>query len=183
MTTTAQLRTLAVAALTGTTTAGTNIFSPLDWPTWSGDYPVIFVTTPDEDAEGLGRNGPPQFNVTATLHVVARVEQMSAANDQGAAAAYAALEVLRDQIKVALINYPPLMSLLQQFPFYRTRMRVDADGEQHLGEVTVDIGLEFYQGPEDFYAIPSVPLDEIDITVQEPNGTTEPGLTLILPQT
>jgi hypothetical protein len=182
MTTTAQLRAIAVAALAGATNAGANVFSPLDWPTWSGDYPVLFVTTPDEDAEGLGRNGPPQFNVTATLRVVARVEQISQPSDQGAAVAYAALETLRDQIKVALINYPPLMSLLQQLPFYRTRMSVEAAGEQHLGEVVVDIGLEFYQGPEDFYAIPVVPLQGVDVTVQMPDGTTEPGLTINLPQ-
>lgn len=182
MTTTAQLRPLVVAALTGATTAGTNVFSPLDWPTWSGDYPVLMVTTPDEDAESLGRNGAPQFTVTSTLRVTARVNAEDVANDQGAAAAYAALEVLRDQIKVAVINYTPLMQLLQQFPFYRTRMRVGAEGEQHLGEVVVDIGLEFYQGPEDFYPIPTVPLTGVDVTFVEPDGTTEPGLTINLPQ-
>lgn len=182
MTTTAQLRPLVVAALSGATAAGTNVFSPLDWSTWSEDYPVIFVTTPDEDAESLGRNGAPQFTVTATLRVAARVEAISVANDQGAAVAYAALETLRDQIKTAVINYTPLMQLLQQFPFYRTRMRVGAEGEQHLAEVVVDIGLEFYQGPEDFYPIPTVPLEGMDITFQEPDGTTEPGLTINLPQ-
>jgi hypothetical protein len=182
MTTTAELRALGVSALAGATNAGNNVFSPLDLPTWSGDYPILFVTTPDEDAESLGRNGAPQFTVTATLRVVARIEQMSLPNDMGAAAAYAALETLRDQIKVAVINYTPLMQQLQQFPYYRTRMDVKAEGEQHLGEVVIDIGLEFYQGPEDFYPIPVVPLKGVDITVEEPDGTTEPGLTINLPQ-
>jgi hypothetical protein len=182
MTTTAELRELAVSALGGATNAGANVFSPRDLPTWSGEYPILYVTTPDEDAESLGRNGAPQFTVTATLRVVARVEQMAAGNDQGAAAAQAALETLRDQIKVAVINYTPLMQQLQQFPFYRTRMRVDSEGEQHLGEAVVDIGLEFYQGPEDFYQTPTVPLEGVDVTVVEPNGTTEPGLTINLPQ-
>lgn len=182
MTTTADLRPLAVAALNGATAAGTNVFAPLDWPTWKGDYPVLFVTTPDEDAQGLGPNGAPQFTTTATLRVTARVDAEDVGNDQGAAVAYAALETLRDQVKAAVINYTPLMQLLQQFPFYRTRMRVGAEGEQHIGEVVVDIGLEFYQGPEDFYPIPVVPLQGVDITVEEPDGTTEPGLTINLPQ-
>ena len=128
MTTTAELRALGVSALAGATNAGNNVFSPLDLPTWSGDYPILFVTTPDEDSESLGRNGAPQFTVTATSRVVARVEQ----------------------IKVVVINYTPRMQLLQQLPYYRTRMDVKAEGEQHLGEVVVDIGLEFYQGPETF---------------------------------
>lgn len=182
MTTTAELRTLVVSALGGATSAGSNVFSPLDMPTWNGEYPILFITTPDEDGESLGRNGAPQFTVTATLRVVARVAQMAAGNDQGAALAYAALETLRDQIKVAVINYPPLMQQLQQFPYYRTRMDVKAEGEQHLGEVVVDIGLEFYQGPEDFYPIPIVPLDGVDVTFVEPDGTTAPGLTINLPQ-
>lgn len=181
MTTTADLRPIVLEALNGATAAGANVFSPLDWPTWNGDYPLLFVTTPDEDAEGHGPNGAPQFTVTATLRVVARVVAPASANDQGAAVVYAQLETLRDQIKVAVINYSGLMPLLQQFPFYRTRMSVQAEGEQHTGEVVVDIGLQFYQGADDFQVATGQPIEGVDMQVQEPAGTVQPGFSIDFP--
>jgi len=73
-------------------------------------------------------------------------------------------------------------------------MDEDGEGEQHLGELTVDVGMEFYQGPEDFYPLegevieppfdavnaamvqPIVPLTEFNVTtdlvnVADPTGT------------
>jgi hypothetical protein len=178
MTTSTDLRTQAVTALKGATSAAANVFSPRDWPTWSGAYPVLFVTTPNESGESQGRNGPPQFTVTTTLRVTARVQTKLKPLDAGAAEALSALEAMREQIKVALINYPPLMDLLQQYPSFRSTMDVSDDGGLHLGELTLELEMEFYQGPEDFYPIPTVPLAGIDLTVEEPNGVTRPGLTI-----
>lgn len=176
MTQTADLRTTAAAALTGATDAGANVFSPLDRPTWAGDYPVIFLATPEEQKESLGRSGAPQFTVTATLRITARVQMNQAAKDAGAAQAMVELEKMQRQIEVALINNPALMSLLQQFAWVRVTKDVSGQGEGNLGELLMDFGLEFYQGPEDFYPIPSSPLEEItvdgDLTnVYDPTGT------------
>lgn len=176
MTQTADLRAAAVTALTGATDAGVNVFSPLDRPTWAGDYPVLFLSTPEEQKESLGRAGAPQFTVTATLRVIARVTMNQAQKDAGAAKAMVELETLQKQIEVALINNPALMSLLQEFAFVRVTKDTNGDGESNLGELKMDFGLEFYQGPEDFYPIPTTALEEAVIdgdlaSVFDPNGT------------
>jgi len=184
LTTSAQLRAIAITALTGTTNAQANVYSPRDISSWDGDYPLLIVTTADEDGDSLGRNGPPKFNVTATLRVIARVEREAEDDDLGAAAVLADLEVLRDQIKTAVINYPALMIELQQFSSFRARMQTSGkeDSAFHQGEVVVDIGLEFFQGPDDFYQAPTVAFETFNSSISVPDGTTAPGLTLTLPQ-
>ncbi|ANN70912.1 hypothetical protein [Bordetella bronchialis] len=183
MTTTNQLRTLAVEALTGTTDAGVRVYSPRDQASWDGEYPVLFIRTNDESGESFGRNGAPAFTVTSTLLVQGRMTHAGEPNDAGAAALLVALETLRDQIKAAVINYPPLMAELNQFSFFRTRIEAGPDeAGDHLGSITVELGLEFVQGPEDFFPVPTVPLTGMDVRIQEPDGTTVPGLTIDLPQ-
>jgi hypothetical protein len=188
MTTTADLRTIAVAGLMGKTDAAANVFSILDWPTWGGSYPVIFLQTPIEDKEGLGPNGAPQFNVTATLRITVRVQTPAQANGAGAFAALVELENLQRQIEVALINYTPLMVLLEEVPFIRVEKKVDGEGNQNLAEMLFDMGLKFYQGPEDFYVIPSDALELVTVdadlaNVYDANGTypTPPFPSAVLP--
>ncbi|MDE3022257.1 MAG: ATP-binding protein [Pseudomonadota bacterium] len=182
MTSTAQLRTLSVAALKNAVTlAGQDVFSPRDWPTWGGSYPVILVQTPFEEKTSIGRNVP-EFTVTATLKVTARVQSLAASADAGAAAAEADLEIFKNQIEVALINNPTIMPLLQQIAFVRSQMEVNAEGEQHIGELVMEFGLEFYQGPEAFNKPVTTALTEITLTVTEPSGTTEPAIDVYPPQ-
>lgn len=182
MTTTADLRELTVQALQNKTGAATNIYSPRTWSTWSGDYPVILVRAPEEEGQSFGRNGPPAFTVTSAIHVAARIHVPGAESDGGAVTAEALLEQYREQIKAAVINYPPIMSLLQQYPFFRSSIAISDEGERPIGEVTVAIGMEFVQGPEDFYPVPVVPLQGVDVQITEPNGTPIPGATIDLPQ-
>ena len=184
MTTSAALRAIAVTALTGTTSAGSSVYSPLDISSWDHSYPMLIVTTDDEDGDSHGRNGPPQFTVTTTLRVIGRVEQSAEDDDTGAALVLAALETLRDQIKAAVINYPALMVELQQFAFFRSRMQTGGKDQTafHQGQVVVDIGLEFYQGPDDFYQAPTTALETVNPSISVPAGTTQPGLTITLPQ-
>lgn len=163
MTTSADLRLLAASALSSATDAGTNVFAARDWPTWNGSYPVLYLHTPIEEKESLGRNGAPQFTVTATLRISARVQKPTTTTGTGAAAAVVALETLQRQMELALVNNPALMGQLQQFPFVRTEMKVDDDGDQNLAELVMDVGMEFYQGPEDFYPVPTVPLEQITV--------------------
>jgi hypothetical protein len=175
-TTAATLRAQAVAALTGTTSAGASVFSILDWPTWGGSYPVLYLQTPKEEKESLGPNGAPQFTVTVTLRIQARVQTPALASGAGAANALVALETMQRQIEVALINYTPLMTLLEQFSSVSVEKKVSAEGDQNLGELEMDVGMQFYQGPEDFYVIPTDALTEItvdaDLTnVFDANGT------------
>lgn len=176
MTQSADLRTTAQAQLIGRTDAGSNVYSPLDRPTWGGNYPVIFLTTPEENKESLGPNGAPQFTVTATLRATARVQENQQKDDAGAAAAMVQLERMQKQIEQALINNPALMSVIEQYAFVRCANIVSGEGEVHLGELVMDIGLQFYQGPEDFFPIQTNPLTEVTVdadlvNVFDPNGT------------
>jgi hypothetical protein len=156
----------------------------------------------------LGRQGGPQFTVTLTLQVSGRVQVENLEDQSGVAQATVQLEALQRQIELALINNPALMSQLQQFPFVRTEMKTDGMGDQNLGEIVMSIGLEFYQGPEDFYPIPADSLDRVTVDVdlvnvfdptatypdppfpgavtqaprtQGPDGRSEGGLDITLP--
>jgi hypothetical protein len=185
MTTSRNLRELAVAGLmaAGAPAAGTSVYSPRTWATWDGKYPMLLVQTPDENGEGWGRQGPPAFTVTTTLRVTARAQSSAAQDDTAAADVEEQLELMREQIKAALINYPPIMSLLQQFPAFRSTINVAREGQSPIGELTLDLEMEHVQGPDDFYQPPAVPLEGVDVTIKMPDGTPEPGLTINLSQT
>jgi hypothetical protein len=209
MTDTAQLRDIMVTALKGATSVGQSVFSIVDWATWSGAYPVMYLQAPKEDKESLGRQGGQQFTVTSTIPIMVRIEVPAKPNNAGTAEALVALETIKGQIERTLINYPPLQRLIQHMPFIRSSMDVDGEGAKNLGELQLEIGLEFYQGPEDFYPIPTDPLEQITIDVdpinvfdptgtypdppfpgsvtpaprtQGPDGRSEGGLDITLPQ-
>lgn len=176
MTDTAQLRDIMVEALKGATDVGDTVFPIQDWATWSGSYPVAYFEAPKEDKESLGRQGGQQFTVTATLTLMVRIERPAKANNVGTAETQLALERIKGQVERALINYPPLQQLIQHMPFIRSDLKVDGEGAKNLGELSMEIGVEFYQGPEDFYPIPTDPLERITIDVDtsnvfDPNGT------------
>ena len=164
MTTTSELRQITAEALKVGTTAGSNVFAARTWPTWSGSYPIIWIHSPAEEKESLGRQGGPQFTVTATIRISARVQLKALPKNAAAAAMILALEEIQRQIERALINFPPLMSRLQQFPFIRSEMVESDDGDQNIGELVMDVGMEFYQGPEEFYQIQTDPLHELNVT-------------------
>lgn len=192
MTQTAELLALAVGALKGQTLAGDRVYSALDWPATASHYPLIYCKTPTEEKESLSRNGPPSFNVTATLKVEARAEVGALANGQSAALLEQQLALMGQQIQVALINNPALMGELQQVPFIRTEMSMTSAGNKELGEIEVAIGLEYFQSAEDFFPLPSWDLKTVAITndlvnVFDPSGTYPdspfPGVATAAPRT
>ncbi len=157
MTTTAELRQLAVAALKGATPAGDRVYPARTWPTNQGDYPLIYLHAPVEEKEGLGRNGAPQYNVTATLRIAVRVEVQELPRNGGAEVATVELEDFQRRIERILINNPAIMQRVQQFPFIRSEIFDDGEAESNLAELVMDVGIEFYQGPEYFYPIDDQP--------------------------
>lgn len=176
MTTSSELLTLAVEGLKGATAVGDQVFSAWTWATWSGCYPMMYVRPPIEEKESLSRNGPPQFTVVTTLRIQVKAETPALENAGGAALLEQQLMVISDQVQAALINYPPIMGKLQRVPFIRTEMITSSAGDKEVGELEVAIGLEFYQGPEDFYQLPTYPITEIKVTndlanVFDPSGT------------
>lgn len=182
MTTTADLRNLAALALMGKTQAQNNIYSPRTWSTWQGDYPVIMVRAQSESGDSFGRNGAPAFTVTSVVQISARLQIPAMLNNAGAAQIEADLEIYREQIKSAIINNPSIMVLLQQYPYFKSTISLSDDGEEPIGEVVVEIAMEFVQGPEDFYPVSVVSLQGVDVTVPEPAGTPKIGASINLAQ-
>ncbi|EKN3987780.1 ATP-binding protein [Yersinia enterocolitica] len=177
---TAQIRQLVVAAILGKTDAENRVYSPRDWPTTEEMYPVILVQTPIEEKQSLGRNAP-QFNTITTVRITGRLQELDGENENdGANKAELALERLREQIERAVINSYDLTRQTQQFARVRSTIDLDSAGEGHLAQLLMELDIEYYQGPEDFYPIVGDPLLVIDITMAMPDGTTEPVVSIDL---
>ncbi|XTZ40069.1 ATP-binding protein [Salmonella enterica] len=174
------IRQLVVASLVGKTDAGERVYSPRDWPTRADIYPVILVQTPFDHKRSLGRNAP-AFTAVTTVRITGRVQEYDGeSDDEGAMRAEIALETLRDQVERAVINSYELTRRIQQYVEVRSTVNVDADGEAHLGQLLVEIDIEYYQGPEDFYPIKTSPLEGTDIMIEMPDGTLRPGVSIDL---
>ncbi|CNE42390.1 hypothetical protein [Yersinia kristensenii] len=177
---TAQIRKLVVNAIIGNTDAENRVYSPRDWPTTEDMYPAILVQTPIEEKQSLGRNAP-QFNTITTVRITGRLQELDSENENdGANKAELALERLREQIERAVINSYELTRQIQQFARVRSTIDLDSGGEGHMAQLLMELDIEYYQGPEDFYPIIVDSLEGIDITMAMPDGTTEPVVSIDL---
>lgn len=187
MTTSAEIRGLFVEALKGATDAGQSVFSPFDWPTAPAAYPTILVHARRERKVSLGANAP-QFDVYSTVEIIARTRSPAQVGDAGSSVALLAAEALKGQIEVALINNPEIWASpaggqrVEQFTLIESELNTNSEGEMPMAELAMQIEVKFYQGPEDFFPITTYPLQTVQLTIPEPEGTTEPGLTITLPQ-
>lgn len=152
-----------VAALTGATAAGANVYTPRTWPTKATAMPFLMVQSPTEEKVSLGRSGPAQFHVTATFRVVGRVYALETGVEQAAQAALAAVGALKRQVEIAVINDGLLHQMVQKFASVRSITDVKTEGEATFGELVMDFGIEFYQGPEDFAPVEADPIEELAI--------------------
>lgn len=164
------LQALMIDALTRQDAAGDyptgiagNWFSPRDWPTTPGEMPIGMVQSPKERKEGLGRSGAPQFTVTTTIRLVARVTAKAATGDAGAMAALSAIATLQRQIEIAVINDYELRRHIQQYTSVDVVNGVKDEAEYHVAELVMDFALEFYQGPEDFQPTAGTPIEQLTI--------------------
>lgn len=138
-----KIRLSAVAVFKAAKTlAEKNVYSPRDWPTMPGGYPLIMVRTPHERKENVSpRNGPPTFFSTITLAVLGRVEAKTEAE------AETMLEQLSGQIEHALLTNGQFIydNEVQQFASVDISMDVRAEGEMHYGETVISFGIEVPQ--------------------------------------
>lgn len=175
-----EVRKMVVTALTGNTGAGERVYSPRDWPTFAALYPVLLVQTPFDHKKAQGRNTP-AFTTVTTVRITGRVQEYDGESDEyGALRAEDALEQLREEVERAVINSYELTRKIQKYAEVRSTINVDADGEAHLGQLLFEIDIEHYQGPEDFYPVNPPPLEGIDIGVDVPDGTPQPGVSINL---
>ncbi|MGF6549312.1 ABC transporter permease [Paraburkholderia youngii] len=186
MTTSADIRGLVITGLAGATSAGSSVFSPFDWPTEQESFPCILVRAPRERKRSLGKNAP-LFSVTTTVEIIARTRAVAQLGDAGSAQALAAAEQLKAQIEVALINNTSLWvdsnggQIIEQFESVESEITTSSEGEMPMAELQMRIDIEFTQGPDDFYPIPSTPLEGFNGTVVEPTGTLEPLFSITFP--
>lgn len=177
---------LVQTALVGATDAGSRVFVPDDWPTWSGEYPLLLVQCAHERKESIGRGSAPEFTTTGTLRITARASAPAQAGDAGAAVVEAAAWRLKRQIEIAVINATPVMSLIQQYPFVESQIKVSAEGETHVGEMTMALGLEWYEGAEAFAQPVTTQFTGLNISVDlqnrfDPSGTYVPDFPYTVP--
>ncbi|HAT1683162.1 TPA: ATP-binding protein [Klebsiella oxytoca] len=170
---TAEIRERVVTALKGKTGAGERVYSPRDWPTSEEMYPVILVQTPHEEKMSLGRSAP-EFTVTTLVEISVRTQQLDGEENDGAMRALAELEELRGEVERAVINSYDLTRQIQQFSSVRSTVGLDAGGEGHTALLVIQMEMEYYQGPEDFYPVELTDLNEIDVGMSMPDGTTQP---------
>ena len=173
-----QLRDEAVAALVAANTdAADRVFSPRDWPTFSGLHPAILVKMAREQKNSLGRTIP-QFNTTAFLLISARV------NGKNEGEVEEKLDRLCEQIENAILTSYPIVSQIQQFTHVDTQINITAETRGHSGEAAIEIGLEFYECFDPITQSPqqpvAEPLEAVDIhadTVHpfDPNGAYDPA--------
>jgi hypothetical protein len=135
---------------------------PRDWKTPPALMPLVMVQSPRDASASLGR-GAPQFITTATISVVGRIWAKANTGDAGAAAAKAAVDVLLQQCRVAIINDFDLFRVVQQCAAMRSVSQVKAEGEYHLGEFNLELDLEFYQASEDFQPVAADPIEEFAV--------------------
>ncbi|WP_337049766.1 ATP-binding protein [Serratia fonticola] len=176
------LRDLAVTALKGNTLAEHRVYSPRDWSTRADDYPVLLVQTLYEEKHSLGRNAP-QFNTVTTVQIAARTKTFDGEfYDDGAVEAQLMLETLKEEIERSLINSYEITRQTQQFLHVRSKIDLNSEGDGHTGQLVVEMDIEYYQGPEDFYPIDAEPFKGVDLRLEMPDGTVKPGIDIEIPQ-
>lgn len=163
----AELLDLAHSALLDATDAGARVFRPGDWPAQDVALPALKLRMPMIDKVSQGRASI-GFTATASLRIIGQVTAPADEDEPGDGAAEAALMALARQVEVAVINSQPLTAALQQFPFIRTRLDYAAAGEKHVAVFNMDIGLEYYQGPDDFAPIATDDIEEAEVTIPDP---------------
>ncbi|GBQ23135.1 hypothetical protein AA12717_1403 [Gluconacetobacter sacchari DSM 12717] len=134
-----ELREAAAKALVDAATmAGQRVFTACTMPSRPADLPNIYVQSPTDRAESLNR-GPPQFVRTGLIVVIARVSAASGPE------AEVALDILTEQIELAILTNGPLMRMITQVSSLETGIRVNAETSPVIGEARMDFTMEWIE--------------------------------------
>lgn len=142
---------LVKAALAGRTDAADRVYVPSTWPTRPDIMPVILVRYARNDRASLGR-GDIQFTAVDTVQIILQAAQVAEGDDAAVLAAEDEAWRIQRQVEVALIGDTDLVGAVQQFPFIRTAVARDSAAQMTVVGINTELGLEYYQGPEDFVA-------------------------------
>lgn len=158
----------------GGTDAGEQVYSPGDWPSQDGQYPIIKIRIARESRQSLGHGGPAEFITRTTLRFSLEVSAPAQENDAGADVADAALWRLKRQVERILINNPALWALIQQFVSIDAQPTFNSDAATHLAGFQIDLTLEFFESAANFYQPETDDLHEIhaELSDHAPTGFT-----------
>ncbi|MDE1901517.1 MAG: hypothetical protein KGI37_07735 [Alphaproteobacteria bacterium] len=169
----AYLRDLIVGILkSANTAAGMRVFSPLDTPTWDGEYPIIVVRfgrSPTERKESTGPV-PVSFKTTAFIAITAQIAAVTAE------AAELALDQISAQIEGSVIGNFELMKGITQIASVDTSMDINSEGKEHLGQITQILALEYFETGDDFAPINAIDLCGVNVTVDLQSPTDPIGI-------
>ncbi|QMD19968.1 phage tail protein [Escherichia coli] len=161
---TAEARKIVTRALNDCSGFGGRVYSPRTLPVMPDQYPLIIVSVQFEHKVSQGRHVP-QFTTTTTLRIDGRVLAYDSGDEteNAAGVAWEEAEAMKEAIERAVIGNPDVRMKFQQISRIRSHIGVDSDGEAHTGIVVLELDLEYYQGPEDFFPSEIVPLREVNV--------------------
>lgn len=139
---------LLVAAITGRTDAAERVFTPKTWSTKPDQMPIVLIRYARNDGASLGK-GEIQFETIDTVQIVLQVAKLPNAQDDAILAAEAEAWRIQRQIEAAIFQTGKLGGEIEQFPFIRRGIARNSDGQQTIVEIQTELGLKYYQGPED----------------------------------
>ena len=151
------------ALVAGQTELGDRIYRPADWPTQPGQYPIGKLRLIGESRQSLGHGSVIEFATTATVRLLIECSSPAVLDDGGAAAVEQDLWNVKRQAEVAIVGSYPLTTSIQRIVSIVSQLAYTT-AATHLAGVQMDISLEFYEGPESFFPVPAVDLDEVDVT-------------------
>ncbi|HWF01555.1 MAG TPA: hypothetical protein VG248_17265 [Caulobacteraceae bacterium] len=166
MTTRYELRDITARILKGATPAGPRVFTPGDLPTWDGEYPVIRVYSPRERRTSKGKGGSALYDVIATIRIVLTVQAPPDATTWGQMEVEGLLEPIEQQLLQLLVNNPELRTRTSQFSEIDSQAVFSADGLENLGELQLDIDMDFDAGPESSWNPGAPPLTEVAVAFE-----------------
>lgn len=117
---------------------GVTVDTPGDWDTTATSLPNIKLRALGDIKDSASRSMP-TFTTVAPLQLLARVRAQTAAEAQDA------IEALGLQIEDAVLIAPEVIPALQQIAKVTTKQRVTADGEEHYGELEMQIDCETFE--------------------------------------
>ncbi len=151
---------------------GVTVDSPGDWDTPATALPNIKLRALGDVKDSTGR-AMPAFTTIAPLQLLARVRAQTAAEAQDA------IEALGLLIEDAALIAVEVIPALQQIAKVTTKQRISADGEEHYGELEMQIDCETFEQFDPAEIAPEllIELQQLVITL-DTIGPFDPGASI-----
>lgn len=137
--------------LTGSTTAGANVFKARTWPLTLETLPALMVDPIYKERREATGKAAAEFQTTTTVTIRGRVTVPAGANDVGSVNLSIALETFKRQIEnVLMLGYANRTINIENFPSIDTDFDTSSDAKQPVGEVEMTVTMSFKEAAEDF---------------------------------